>query len=69
MLREFTRFGARGPLGFSHCTAQIVLHLSQILLLNRKHSQLYHICRFPCLAQLLIDVLLQFRFKSDHKLG
>ena len=32
------------------------------------HSQLYHSGGFPFLAQLLIDILLWFRFKSDRRL-
>jgi len=40
---------------------------TKIMLLNRKHSQLYHSGGFPYLAQLLIDVL--FRFKGDLMLG
>jgi len=37
--------------------------------LNRTHSQLYRSDGFPCPAQLLIDVLLWLRFKSDRRLG
>ena len=64
------RFGAQGPLGFPNCAVWIVLHhKTKIIPLNRKHSQLYHSGGFACLAQLLIDVLLRFRFKSDRRLG
>ena len=42
---------------------------TKIIPLNRKHSQLYHSGGFPFLAQLLINVLLWFRFKSDRRLG
>ena len=38
---------------------------TKIIPLNSKHSQWW----FPFLAQLLIDVLLWFRFKSDRRLG
>jgi len=42
---------------------------TKIIPLNRKHSQVYHSGGFPFLAQLLIYVLLWFRFKSDLRLG
>ena len=32
---------------------------TKIIPLNRKHSQLYHSHGLPCLAQLLMDVLLR----------
>ena len=41
---------------------------TKIIPLNRKHSQLYH-NGFHFLTQLLIDVLLWFRFESDRRLG